>query len=89
MELGTEAIKQQEKAKKNNYSGDVDTTRLMMIKDNGIWYPGVLVNRNQDPGDTAGTIEVRYGDPDFFLKFGRLVQGPLYTSEESAVQNGR
>ena len=70
MQLGTEAIKQQERAKENNYSGDVDTTRLMMVKDNNVWYPGVLANRTKDPGSAAGTIEIRYGEPDdFFLNF--------------------
>ena len=72
MTLAQQTMKQQANIRENDYSGDLDSSRFLMVKDEGLWYPAVLVNRTKGEGmfDQSNTIEVRYGNPeDMFIKF--------------------
>ena len=66
--FGINAYNDQSRRKRNNdYSGKLDSSRAMMVRDNGKWYPAFLVNRTEDesllfPG--TDYIDVRYGRPE-------------------------
>ena len=50
----------------NDYASDVADTRLMMVLDNGKYYPAVIKDRVEGEGllDTSNTINVAYGRPE-------------------------
>ena len=50
----------------NNYAGRTADSRLMMVKDQGKWYPAILKDKKEGEGLFAGSnqIEVAYGRPE-------------------------
>jgi len=63
--LGAAYAKQQKNILDNDWGGDTADTRMMMVLDNGTWYPAILKNRVKPEGfgDTSNTISVSYGKP--------------------------
>ena len=50
----------------NNYASDTNDSRMMMVLDEGKWYPAILKDRIKGEGfiDTSNSINVAYGRPE-------------------------
>ena len=59
-------LEQQNRIEENNYAGDTADSRLMMVMNEGKWYPAVLKDRVKGEGllDDSNSINVAYGRPE-------------------------
>ena len=80
-------LAQQARIESNDYAADSGDTRMMMVLDNGKWYPAILKNRLKGEDwsmfkPSTSSINVAYGRPED-LKFIRG-QGArtLYSSKK-------
>jgi len=65
-QLAAGFMEQNNRIAENNYASDTNDSRLMMVLDNGTYYPAILKDREKGEGlwDSSNTINVAYGRPE-------------------------